>query len=311
MIISYGLALCAAVSNAGSNVLQRKANKDEPAERSLSLRLIADLVHQRAWWLGIAFITGSFLFQAGALGTGELAAVQPIIVLELPLTMVAGKLFLGSELHLREWGAIALLTAGLGGLVGFLSPHGGSSNADFVKWLVGGGGTALVIAVLVLAGRSQRNQVRGGLFGAASGVTFGLTAAFMKATTGELAGGLGHLLESWEPYAMVAAGAVGMFLVQNALQAGQLVAAQPGISLLDPFVSIAWGVVVFGEHTNGGVYIVLATISAISMVAGATVLSSSPVLQRAQQRAEAPERREDASEAPVSDKAPFGHQVKG
>ncbi|MGH9106319.1 MAG: DMT family transporter [Acidimicrobiales bacterium] len=283
MIVSYGFAILAAVSNAGSNVLQRKANSEEPPERSFSLRLIWDLVHSKAWWLGIGFVTSSFLFQAVALGTGELAAVQPIIVFELPLTMVAGKLFLGSEMHLREWGAIALLTAGLGGLVGFLDPHGGTSSASIVKWLAGAGGTALLIAVAVVAGLKHRGQVRAGLFGAAAGVTFGLTAAFMKSTTGEVSRGLGDLFTSWQPYAMMAAGALGLFLVQNALQAGRLVAAQPGISLLDPFTSIAWGVIVFDERANGGLFLVLAGLSATAMAAGAVLLSSSPVLQRSQQ----------------------------
>jgi drug/metabolite transporter (DMT)-like permease len=272
--VSVVLALLAATANAGSNVLQRRANREEPPEKNLSLSLVWDLLHRRTWAFGITLVAGSFFLQAGALATGELAEVQPIIVLELPLTMVAGRLFIGSELNAKEWGSIALLTAGLAGLVGFLHPSGGSSRASTLGWLAGGAATVAVIAALVLAGRLRAAEVRGGLLGAAAGVAFGLTAAFMKAMTGELSRGFGNAVTSWPLYAMVVTGALGMFLVQSALQAGKLVASQPGISLLDPFTAIAWGVTVFHEHTSGGVFLVLAGACAAMMAVGAVLLSS-------------------------------------
>jgi drug/metabolite transporter (DMT)-like permease len=279
MILSLGLAVLASVANAGSNVLQRAANSREPSNLSLSPRLILDLVHRKEWLAGFGLVIASFLCQATALGTGELAVVQPIILLELPLTLFAAKLFLGAHLHAREWGSVALLTAGLGGLVGFLSPHGGSSSPDNLAWEIGGSSSAVVIIVLVAIGRTKTGNVRGGLFGAAAGVTFGLTASLMKGMTGDLSQGFVHLFSSWSVYAMVAAGVFGIFLVQNALQAGWLVAAQPGISLLDPFTSVAWGVFAFNEQTNHGGLAALAGLSGVAMVVGAIALSSSPVLQ--------------------------------
>lgn len=282
MIVSVVLALLAATANAGSNVLQREANREEPLDKSFSLSLVGDLVHRRTWLLGLSLVTVSFFLQAGALGTGELAEVEPIIVLELPLTLVAGRLFIGSELHWREWGSIALLTAGLAGLVGFLHPRGGSSDATTLGWVVGGAVTGAAVTTLVIVGKLRTDQVRAGVLGVAAGVSLGLTAAFMKAMTGELSQGLGHVFTSWPLYAMVTTGVLGMFLVQNAMQAGTLVASQPGISLLDPFTSIAWGVFAFHEHTGGGGSLVLAGLSAMLMATGAIWLSSSPALAHAQ-----------------------------
>jgi hypothetical protein len=71
--------------------------------------------------------------------------------------------------------------------------------------------------------------------GIAAGVGFGLVAALIKATTELLNHGLGAALTSWKPYAMVVAGVGGLYLFQNAVQAGRLVFAQPAISLTDPF----------------------------------------------------------------------------
>jgi drug/metabolite transporter (DMT)-like permease len=287
--VSYVLAVLAAFSNAGSNVLQRKANSQEPQENSFSLRLVLGLFHRKTWWLGVVFVTASFLLQAGALSTGELASVQPIIMLELPLTLLGGRIALGSELHKQEWAAIALLTAGLAGLVGSLQPRGGSSHASPVAWTVGGTVSAAVITTLVIGGRQRLGEVRAGLFGCAAGASFGLTAAFMKDMTGTLSKGLVPVLTSWPAYAMAGAGLTGMFLVQNAFQAGKLVAAQPGISLLDPFTSIAWGVLAFHERTRDGALLILAGSAAAAMTVGAVLLSRSPVLRRSQAQARVPE----------------------
>jgi hypothetical protein len=56
----------------------------------------------------------------------------------------------------------------------------------------------------------------------------------MKGMTGTFSAGIVTLFTSWEIYAMVAAGLLGMFLVQLALNAAGLIAAQPGLTLADP-----------------------------------------------------------------------------
>ncbi len=77
---------------------------------------------------------------------------------------------------------------------------------------------------------------------------------------------------------MVASGLVAMFLMQNALQAGRLIAAQPGISLADPGVSILWGILAFGERIRGGAYTAGAVLSGVALAAGVVMLSRSPLL---------------------------------
>jgi hypothetical protein len=116
------------------------------------------------------------------------------------------------------------------------------------------------------------------LLGVAAGATFGLTAALMKGMTGTFSGGLGELLTSWELYAMVAAGILGLFLVQSALNAGPLIAAQPGLTLSDPIVSILWGVLAFDEKVRGGMNILFATFSGLLMAGAAVALARSPLL---------------------------------
>jgi drug/metabolite transporter (DMT)-like permease len=86
------------------------------------------------------------------------------------------------------------------------------------------------------------------------------------------------LFTSWEIYAMVAAGLLGMFLIQSALDAGGLIAAQPGLTLADPVISVLWGVLAFHENVRGGWYIVPEVAAAAIMAVAVIALARSPLL---------------------------------
>ena len=56
------------------------------------------------------------------------------------------------------------------------------------------------------------------------------------------------------------------------MNAGRLLAAQPGLTLSDPIVSVLWGVLVFGERVRTGWSDVLAAVSALVLAAAVLVL---------------------------------------
>jgi drug/metabolite transporter (DMT)-like permease len=291
-VLTYALAVLAACANAVSSVLQRKANKRVPQSENLSLRQIWTLLHQPVWFGGILAITAGFLLQASALGSGQLSVVEPVLVLELPFTLIFASRVFSQRLGPRGWIPAAAMTAGLAGLLYFLAPsEGGRPGVHWYGWLAGVGGNLLLVGCLVLlarrgsfrSARGKRPGQRGGSFRAAmlavaAGSTFGLTAALMKAMTRTWAEGLGHLLTDWPVYAMVAAGVLGMFLTQAAMNAGQLIAAQPGLTLSDPLISVLWGVLAFHEQVRQGWYIPGEACCAGVIVAGVVMLARSPLL---------------------------------
>lgn len=278
--LSIVLALVAACSNAASNVIQRATNREESDVRTLSLRLVADLLHRPLWFVGLGFVTLSFVLQASALHFGPLARVEPLIVFELPLTFLGAALFLGATLGWREWGAGVTMTVGLAALVYFLHTSGHTGHVSAVVWAFGLAVCEGPVAGLVVAGRKVSNDPRAALYGAATGIQFGVTAALMNGAVHHLSHGVAPVFGAWQTYAMVVSGIFAMFLVQNALQSGKIVAAQPGITLLDPFVAILWGVFAFHESTaHDEVSLVLAALGGGTMVVGAVWLSRSPVLQ--------------------------------
>jgi hypothetical protein len=298
-MLSYLLAVLAACANATSSVLQRKANQKVPQKENLSWKLIRSLLHQPVWFGGILAITVGFVLQASALGAGELAVVEPILVIELPLTLILAARVLGSSaMGKREWGSTLAMTVGLAGLLYFLDPSAGRSDqVHLYVWLIGIAANLALVAVLVAwgrkgpaghsssAGSKGRASSKGSsshqaaVFGVAGGSAFGLTAALMKGMTTHFSHGFGAIFTSWQLYAMVATGGLGMFLVQSALNAGRLIAAQPGLTLSDPIISILWGVLAFHERVRSGMIpLLLAALSTALMAGAVLALARSPLL---------------------------------
>lgn len=296
-MLSYLLAVLAACANATSSVLQRKANRKIPQNQNLSLRLIASLLHEPVWFGGILTVIAGFLLQATALGNGQLSVVEPILVLELPVTLILASRVFGSRMHAREWGAAAAMTVALAGLLYFLSPSAGRpAGVRWYAWIIAIGVNLLFVAVMVAWGRrgpagqgskgGGSSALQAAVLGVAAGSAFGLTAALMKGMTNTFSQGFGTLLTSWQLYGMIAAGALGMFVLQSAMNAGRLIAAQPGLTLSDPIISVLWGVLVFHEHVRGGWFIALAVISGLVLAAAVVFLARSPLLSGESARTE-------------------------
>ncbi|MBO0776586.1 MAG: DMT family transporter [Actinobacteria bacterium] len=283
MWISYIAAVLAAVANAASNVLNRKAAREEPDRVQFRLRLILDLLHRRTWLAAVAVMLVSFLLGAVALGTGELATVQTIIILELPMTLIGGPWVLGGHLGKREWGAVAAMTAGVIGFLACLDPSGGTKTLPVPALIIGSAASGGVVLAAFLAARAARNPARrAALLGAACGVAYGLASAYTKGMTQQFSsGGVTAVLASWQLYAAGVAGLLATWLLENAYQAGRLAAAQPGITLLDPVTATLWGVLAFGEQVRSGPVLALAVLPVLLLAGGVVLLSRSPVLQSA------------------------------
>jgi drug/metabolite transporter (DMT)-like permease len=316
-VLTYALAVLAACANGLSSVLQRKANKQVPQRQNLSPRLVWSLLREPVWLGGIVALTAGFLLQASALGTGQLSLVEPVLVLELPVALVLSSRVFRHRLGLSEWVPAAGMTAGLGGLLYLLAPSSGKQlQVHWYLWVAGIGVNLVLVGCLTAWARSrptdqasenssghQRGSTRSALLAIAAGSTFGLTAALMKAMTITFAGGFGELVTSWQIYAMVAAGALGMFLTQSALNAGRLIAVQPGLTLSDPLISVLWGVTIFNERVRLGWCVLGEVFCAGVIVAAVIALAHSPLLSGADSPSERDGHHHEHAPAPASEPA--------
>src|SRR6202046_4912565 len=126
----------------------------------------------------------SFALASAALGTGQLASVQLVVVLELPMTIIGGSLLFGTRLSTRTWVSIAAMTAGVIGLLALLAPRPGPAKTITpTLWILTSAANIGAVLVLFMAGRaSSRPAARASLPGEGGGLLLRPAAA---STTGQ------------------------------------------------------------------------------------------------------------------------------
>jgi hypothetical protein len=275
-------ALLTSGSNAAAAVLQRKAATQVPAEDSMRVSLIKNLVGRPIWLAGIGLVIVAAVCQAAALATGPIALVQPIFIIELPVTLLLAVVVNQRSPRLLPWTAIAATTIGLGAGLAFAAPSGASETAPNTTWII----TLIVTAgfelVVITTALPLRGEARAALLGLAAACGYALTAALMKNAMADLnAGGGPGMFTNWHIYATAVAGVGALFLLQNALQAGSLVASQPMLTVGDALISISYGVTLFNEVLRTGWWLVPQLICLLMIIYGCVQTAKSPLASEA------------------------------
>jgi hypothetical protein len=272
-------ALLTAGSNACAAVLQRKAAAQVPPERSMHVSLLVDLIRRRVWLAGIGMVIVAAVAQAAALATGPIALVQPIFIIELPVTLVLAALANHNRaaLHQLPWAAIALTTAALGAGLAIAQPSGAIDSAQDTSWVIVLVCTALFLAVLIVTATGTRGEPRAALLGLAAACGYALTAALMKNAMADLGEGAVQFFTSWHIYATAVVGVGALFLLQNALQAGSLVASQPMLTVGDALISISYGVTLYAEQLRVGWWLLPEIVALSAIIVGCVQIAKSPL----------------------------------
>jgi hypothetical protein len=273
-------ALLTAASNATASVLQRKAAAQVSPERSMHFSLIADLMRRRVWLAGIGMVIVAAVAQAAALATGPIALVQPIFIIELPVTLLLATIVISQNhalIRQLPWTAIIVTTLALGAGLALAEPSGAANTAQNSSWFIALIVTACFLGVLITASAGLRGEPRAALLGLAAACGYALTAALMKNAMADLGEGATQFFTSWHIYAAAIAGVGALFLLQNALQAGSLVASQPMLTVGDALISISYGVTLFSEDLRVGWWLLPEVIALVAIIVGCVQIAKSPL----------------------------------
>ena len=275
----YVLALAASLVNALTSVLQRLAVQNAPAEAALRLSLLKYALRRGVWLLGFALMIVSFLLQAIALHVGRLSQVQPILTTELVFLAAILAIWFRFKIGGREWICAIAVAAGLSGFLYFAQPEYGMTPPPAWRWAVAGGVCVGIIVLAVFLATRGPKWWRAAMFGTAASVSFAFTAACTKVVSGFAAADWAQLYKHWQVYALAGFGAMAVFLTQNAIHAGPLVASQSSLVLIDPLASICIGIGLFGDdlHTSGANG-PLEALSLLVAFGGAVWLARSPLI---------------------------------
>ena len=280
--LDYGVTLLAALLIGTGFVLQQNAAQREPDSRFLRLRLITGLLRSPRWLVGIGCMIGGQVIAAWSIGHLSLAFVEPLLTTNLVFALVIAVPLAKASLTVWEVLGAAVLITGVALLSASRSakPIGlsfGSVSHWFVAAVIAG-----IAALAVHAGLRRRGRSRALLTGVGAGLVFGIQDALTRQTLEILqSSGISAMFTTWAPYALVGAGAIGIWLMQSAFNAGPLNESLPAISAGEPLVGLLLGVIVFGDRiqvTPG--LLAMQAAGIVALVVGVIMVARAPALSQ-------------------------------
>jgi len=247
--VDYASALVAAVLLGVGFVMQQYSAEQEPDSRFLSARLLTDLLRKPRWLAGIGCMIVGQLVAAWAIGHIELSLAEPLLTTYLLFALILAVPMSRQAFRLAEIAGAIILCTGVALLSSTRTTKPiGLSFGSFSHWPA-----AAIIAgiafVAVQAGHRRQGQVRASLTGVGAGLIFGIQDALTRQTLEVLQGNsVTVLFTTWSAYALLGAGIVGIWLMQNAFSAAPLRASLPAIAAGEPLAGIVLGIVVFGDR---------------------------------------------------------------
>lgn len=275
-----GLAVLAAMLTGSGFVLQQHAAEQVRDTEFLHLGLIARLIGNRRWLLGIAIMVAGYLVQAWTLGHLTLSVTEPLLTLNLIFALLLAVPLSGQPLHKTEVVGAVVLSAGVAALSLTKTVKAPSESfGSFTHWPAAGG-IALIAILLVQLGRNRSGTVRATLTGTAAGLMLGVADAFTRRSVQIIDGRHPlNLLVHWPGYATVVASLIGFWLMQNAFNSAPLHASLPAVTAAEPTAGIVLGVVVFGDVVRISPLLVAVQIGGVvALVVGVILVARAPVL---------------------------------
>ncbi|WP_327074820.1 DMT family transporter [Kitasatospora purpeofusca] len=274
------LALSAACFLGLGFVLQQHAAQRAPRADLLHWRLLLDLLRMPEWLLGTGFMVIGLILSALALNQGEVSLVEPLLATNLIFAMALARVLTRQTLGRSGWAGVVLLALGVTVFIVAGRPTGGGPPASELRhWLVIGTVVGLTLLLVSFARRLPLFE-EATLLALAAGLLYGLQDALTRTTTQRLDHqGLDAVLRSWQPYAVVVAGVVGLLLVQSAFEAAPLRMSLPALTAAQPISGIACAVGFLGDRlrvTPGA--LAWEVIGLIAIVIGVVVIGRHPAL---------------------------------
>lgn len=254
--IAVLLALAAAFFIAVGDVIHQRSAHEVTDEPVGHLTLFLSLLRDRQWWLGSGVAAAGFAFQAAALGLGSVLLVQAVLVTSLLFALPISARQSHRRVTRWQWIWAVLLAGAVIVIVTVGNPTAGQSRASLETWIEVAAVLGPVVALCLVGARVWSGPATAVLLAVVSGTLWGLFAVLTKAVVDRLDvtswAGVGELLVTPELYVWVVVAIAGTAMQQASFRAGALTASLPTMTLTEPVVACALGVVVLGETLRPG-----------------------------------------------------------
>ncbi|MFI6355121.1 DMT family transporter [Streptomyces sp. NPDC050743] len=256
LALSVLLSFASALAYAAGAIVQEQVAVSSPGSAYLPLR-------RPGWWGSLALNGLGGVLHVVALAYGPLSLVQPLGALTIVFALPLAALCVGRGAGATAWRGAVMTTAGLAGLLALVGSSDGHSldPAQRVAVALVTGGA---VVALMCAGRAAHRHpaVRSVLLATASGTAFGMSSVFTKTVAVDWTHGID--LDDLSSLAVIALFAVaGVLLSQASYRGGGLAAPLATLTVVNPVLAAAVGILMFGETFRYG-----ATGAALAMSCG-------------------------------------------
>ncbi|MEU9480249.1 DMT family transporter [Streptomyces sp. NPDC048191] len=268
LALSVLLSFVSALAYAAGAIVQEQVAVSSPDSAYMPVR-------RPGWWAALALNGLGGLLHVVALAYGPLSLVQPLGALTIVFALPMAALFVGRRAGATAWRGAVMATVGLAGLlslVGSSDAHSLDPAQRVAVALVTGG----AVVALMCAGRAAHRHpaVRSVLLATASGTAFGMSSVFTKTVAVDWTHGID--LDDLPALAAIAVFAVGgVLLSQASYRGGGLAAPLATLTVVNPVLAAAVGILMFGETFRyGGTGTVLAVSCGVVAAGGLIMLTT-------------------------------------
>lgn len=232
----------------------------------LSFGQLRALIARPSWLIGTLMLGLAIVLQLVSLVFAPLIVVQPLGVIALVVTAILNARISRLRLHPPATLAIVLCVGGVGVFV-TIAALTAQETAITTRQLV----TILIILAVVIVAYAAafvtlRRRMRAVSYILAAGVLYGFVATLAKVVLNRLVNGNFEWLTVLALLVLIGGSALGAYFVQNAYAVGSPDLVIAGLTVVDPMVAVAIGIVVLGEAAAAPpwaavVYIVAAAVA--------------------------------------------------
>jgi hypothetical protein len=267
---------CALATNVALLCKHRGAVAAPTVQLTSPVQSAKALFRSRWWAIGFAIATGAWALHVAALASAPLSVVETTISAGLVLLAWLAERWFGVRVGIREWVGLGLCAGGLALLAATSGPPSDPAGGYSSEAMIPFEASAVAIGlVLVLSGSSRAPRgSSGALLGVAAGLLLGVANVAVKALTGTVPSDPLSIVGPWALVALIA-GVVAFFALARGMQTIGAISVITLTTVAANVVSVAGGVLVFGDPVGADPLAVAVRAAAFAAVIAAAAMMPS------------------------------------
>ena len=277
LALGIAVALLAAVFYSIGVTVQAMEARESPAEESLRLSLLTDLMRRPRWLVGTACVIAGWASQAAALLLAPLTVVQPALAASVVVLLIIGLWMHDESIGSSDViGALAIVI----GVIGLAAVSPGQSDSHAAPATLAIGMTVLGVVALIPYAVCAGGTRLGGLVAIGAGIAYAWTGFSTKFLADGFSSGAWVVALIWLG-ATAGAALVGLLSEMTALQTRSAIRVFPVVLVVQIVVAVLLAPLLAGERwepspANVGILVP----SLIAVVAGTRMLASGRAVKR-------------------------------